>query len=115
MAAGDRAEAFQLKELDAKREEYYYRQTVSDVGFITKLMLRLRETSSWREAYYKEHLEEVAEKAAKRLIFTSLPVWDAEAEATRAPHNVQHAAAKAREAAKPRPGTMAHMLREYGA
>jgi len=115
MAAGDRAEAFQLKELTENREEYYYRQGAADVGFITKLMLRLRETTSYRDAYYKEHLDEVAERAAKRQIFTSLPVWDSEGEATRTIHHLQFAAAKQRDAEKPRTGTMAHILREYGA
>ena len=99
---------------DPVREQMYVRNFGKPLPLLSKIMLSLQDNPLKTREFYREHLSQAAENAAMRKIVSQLPARDADATSS-AFHNAHYLQAKAEEEAQPRKGTLAYVLKEYGA
>lgn len=106
--------AFRAKEpSDLKISQY--EKTSAAVPLISKMMLSLQESPMDRQDTLKAHLEAVQERAAFRVLrTTAMPIREA-MDGMKPSHNYRYLEQKQADEAKPRKGTVEHVLKEYGA
>jgi len=114
MAAGERCEAYSYADASATKLSVYEKKGAF-VPFLTKMMLTMQESQTSREAKLQAHLEAVEERRGLRNIFMMLPTKDAEGEGTRKVRQYDYRNTVQRDETRPRVGSMAHILKEYGA
>lgn len=105
-------EAYTPKE-DPEREARYVARYGKDLPFLSKVMQGCFENKTDANAFLKQHLTNVSEKARFRVMMEELPMRDPNEE-LKPQHSYQYMQKKAKAEANPRAGTMSYMLKQYG-